>query len=103
MLPVARRNPGRATSRLSCRHIFRPFLCAVKHTKNSNCRLSNGISRDIRRTIDNEFACPSNSAHAPTRRKSEQTTGGRDYPLIYQNGRRRIICLDVCEDGIAIR
>jgi hypothetical protein len=63
----------------------------MKHSKNSNCRLSYGIGGYIGRTIDNEFACPGDSTHAPTGWKIEQTTGGGDYPFIDQNGGCRIV------------
>ena len=44
-----------------------------------------------------------NSTHAPPGRKIEQATGGSYYPFIDQDGCCRIICLDVCEDGVAVR
>jgi hypothetical protein len=46
---------------------------------------------------------PGYSTHATTGRKIEQTTGSSDYSFVNQGGRCRIICLDICEDGIAIR
>lgn len=59
------------TSRLTGRQILWPFLRPMKHTKDPNFRLGNSVCRDVRRAIDNEFACPGNSAHAPTRREIE--------------------------------
>jgi hypothetical protein len=59
----------------------------MKHAKNSNGRLGNG--GDVRRTIDDEFACPGNSTHVVAERKIEQATGG-GYPFIDQDGRRRV-------------
>jgi hypothetical protein len=44
-----------------------------------------------------------NSTNATTGEKIEQTTGSGDCTLIYQNRCSRIICLDVCKDGVAIR
>ena len=75
----------------------------MEYAKTSNCRLSNCVGGDIRRAIDDEFACPGNSTHAPAGRKIEQATGGSGYPFIDQHGSGAIICLDVCEDGITIR
>jgi hypothetical protein len=75
----------------------------MKYAKYSNRRLGNGVGGNIGRTIDDEFACPGNSTHAPTGRKIEQATGGSGYPFIDQDGSGGIICLDVCEDGVTIR
>lgn len=75
----------------------------MEYAKNSNCRLGNGVGGDIRRAIDDEFAGPGNSTHAPTSRKIEQATGASGYPFIDQDGSGGIICLDVCEDGVTIR
>jgi hypothetical protein len=75
----------------------------MEYAKNSNCRFGRGVGSDIRRAIDHEFACPGNSAHASTGRKIEQATSCRYYPFIDQDGYCRIIYLDVCEDGVAIR
>ncbi len=74
----------------------------MEYAKNPNCRLGNGVGGDIRRAIDDEFACPGNSTHAPTGRKIEHSTCG-GYPFIEQDGSCGIICLDVCEDGVTIR
>ena len=75
----------------------------MEYAKNSNFRLGNSVGGDVRRTIDNEFACAGNSTNAPTSRKIEQATGGRYYPFIDENSGYRIICLNVREDGVAIR
>lgn len=75
----------------------------MQYAKNSHRRLGNRVGGDVRRTIDNEFACPGNSTRAPTDRKVEQATDGGYYPLINQSSGCRIICLDVCEDGVAVR
>lgn len=75
----------------------------MEYAKTSNCRLGNGVGCNVRRTIDNEFACTGNSTNAPTGRKIEQATGGRCYPFIDENSGYRIICLNVREDGVAIR
>ncbi len=56
----------------------------MEYAKNSNCRLGNGVGSDVRRAIDDEFACPGNSTQAPTGRKIEQATGGGYYPFIDQ-------------------
>ncbi len=75
----------------------------MEYAKNSNRRLGNGVSGNIWRAIDDEFACPGNSTHAPAGRKIEQATGGSGYSFIDQDGSGGIICLDVCEDGVTIR
>lgn len=75
----------------------------MEYAKNSNCRLGYSVGGDIQRAIDDEFACPGNSTHAPTGRKIEQATGGSGYPFIDQDGNCAIISLDVCEDGVTIR
>lgn len=62
----------------------------MEYAKNSNCRLRNGVGGDIRRAIDDAFACPGSSTHAPTGRKVEQATGGSGYPDAQRNvGSRR--------------
>jgi hypothetical protein len=83
--------------------MFRPFLRAVEYANNSNCRLGNSVDSDVWRSIDDEFACPANSTHAPAGRKIEQAAGGGYDPFINQDGCCGIICLDVCEDGVTIR
>ncbi len=75
----------------------------MEYAKNSNCRLGSGVGGDVRCTIDDEFACTGDSTQAPTGRKVEQATGGGYYPLIDENSGRRIICLNIREDGVAIR
>lgn len=74
----------------------------MQYAKSSHCRRGNGIGADVRRTIDDKLACPGNFTHAPARREIAQATGG-GYPFIDQNVRCKIICLNVCEDGVAIR
>ena len=83
--------------------MFWPFLRAMEYAKTSNCRLGNGIGSDVRRAIDDEFACPGNSTQAPTGRKIEQAAGGGYYPFIDQDGCCGVIGLDVSEDGVTIR
>ena len=58
----------------------------MEYAKNSNCRLGNGVGGDIRRAIDDEFARPGNSTHAPTGSKIEQAMGASGYPFIDQDG-----------------
>jgi hypothetical protein len=83
--------------------MFWPFLRAMEYAKTSNCRLGNGIGSDVRRAIDDEFACPGNSTQALTGRKIEQAAGGGYYPFIDQDGCCGVIGLDVSEDGVTIR
>ena len=75
----------------------------MEYAKNSDCRFGDGVSGDVRRTVDDEFACPGNSTHAPAGRKVELAADGGYYPFMDQNSGCRIICLDECEDGVAVR
>ena len=75
----------------------------MKYAKNSNCRFGNGVGGDIRRPVDDEFACPGNPTHVPAGRKVEQATDGGYYRFIDQSSGCRIICFDACEDGVAVR
>ncbi|KQV28881.1 hypothetical protein ASC97_24020 [Rhizobium sp. Root1203] len=58
----------------------------MEDAKNTNCRLGNGINRNVRRALDHKFARTSNSANAPARGEIDQVTSGGHDPLIDQDG-----------------
>ncbi|MBB2830555.1 UNVERIFIED_ORG: hypothetical protein GGD51_000656 [Rhizobium esperanzae] len=75
----------------------------MEDAKNTDCCFGNCISRDVRRTVNYQFAGSSNSANTTARGKIYQPTNGSNDPFVDQNSDRRIFRFYVREYGVAIR
>ncbi|KQY11180.1 hypothetical protein ASD31_17430 [Rhizobium sp. Root482] len=79
------------------RKSIRPSLRPMEDTQYSDCRLRHFVGDDIRRTRNDQFACPRDPARTPAFGKVLKPTGCGHNPFIDCDGGGRIIGLNMRE------
>lgn len=86
--------PARQARNLAAGQSVGPFLRSMKNAQDTNCCFGNDLCSDIWRSVDHQFACPSNSSNATACWKIDQTARGGQDPFADHDSGRRIVCLD---------